>query len=93
MMFCEKAGELVLTEAMKKKFILVKKLRGHVITSISNSAVKLATQIFTGKVMWKCCFDEVLVPVVALAAQCTEGVQFNWAHYLCGEFLPNFCKA
>ena len=43
--------------------------------------------------MWKCHVDEVPTPVIALAAQCVEGVQFNWANYLCGKFLANYYKA
>lgn len=33
------------------------------------------------------------VPVLAPVAQCVERVQFNWACYLCSEFLVNFRKA
>lgn len=43
--------------------------------------------------MRKCRADEVLPLVVALAEQCTEGVQFNWSEFLCKYFLENFCKA
>ena len=43
--------------------------------------------------MRKCHADEVPAPVVALAAQCTEGVQFNQVNYLCGEFLANYREA
>jgi len=31
--------------------------------------------------------------VVALAEQCIEGVQFNWAEFLCEEFLTNYKEA
>lgn len=37
--------------------------------------------------------DEVLVPMISLAAQCTEGVHFNWSCYLCSEFLVNCREA
>jgi len=43
--------------------------------------------------MWKCRVDEVLALVVALVAQCVEGVQCNRACYLCGDFLANHCEA
>lgn len=39
--------------------------------------------------MRKCRADEVLAPVVSLAAECVEAVQFNWERYLCSEFLAN----
>jgi len=39
--------------------------------------------------MQKCGVDEVPTLVIALAAQCAEGFQFNWVCYLCGEFLVN----
>lgn len=68
-----KGGELALAEAMKKKFKLEKK-RGYAISSISNPAVKVETQILAGKVMRKCCTDEVPVPVIVLMAQCAKGV-------------------
>ena len=43
--------------------------------------------------MRKCCTDEVPTPVVALAEQCTKGVQFNWSKFLCTKFLENCCEA
>lgn len=43
--------------------------------------------------MRKCHVDEVPMPVISLAAQCTEGVQFNWKNYLCCEFLANCREA
>jgi len=62
---------------MKKKLKLEKKKRVYAISSINNLVVKVATQILVRKVMRKCRVDEVLVLVIALAAQCTEGVQLN----------------
>lgn len=76
---------------MKDKLKLVKKLQGYSVTSITNLAVKVSTQILAGKVMRKCRMDDVSAPVFSLVAQCIEGVQFNWVHYLCSEFLAN-CK-
>jgi len=35
----------------------------------------------------------VPAPVVSLTAHCAEGIQFNWANYLCGEFLANCHEA
>lgn len=90
--FGGKASEHALAEGIKEKFKLVKKPRGYTISSISDLAVKVATQILEGKVMRKCRTDEVSAPVIALAAQCVEGVQFNWARCLCGEFLVNYCE-
>ena len=78
---------------MKQKFELEKKKQGYAISSINNNAVHVATQILAGKVMWKCHADEVPVPVVTLASQCAEGVQFNWENYLCDEFLENYREA
>ena len=77
---------------MKEKFKLVKS-RGYAISSICNPTVKVETQILARKVMRKCCVDEVLAPVVALAQQCVEGVQFNWSDYLHGEFLTKCHEA
>lgn len=82
-----------LAEKMKNKFKLVKKLHRYSITSIIDPAVKIAMQILTLKVMRKCLTDEVSAPVVSLAAQCMEGVQFNWVHYFCREFLANYREA
>jgi len=65
---------LVLVDAMKTKYELEKKKRGYTISNIKDKEIRIATQIITGKVMHKCRTDEVLVPVVALAKQCTEGV-------------------
>ena len=68
---------MAIAEAMKKKYKLEKNKRGYTISSINNKVVKVVTQILAGKVMWKCYVDEVPAPVVALAEQCVEGVQFN----------------
>ena len=43
--------------------------------------------------MRMCRADKVTVPVVALAKQCVEGVQFNWFEFLYKEFLENFHEA
>ena len=91
--FSREIGERDLAECMKNTYKLVKKVQGYSIMSISNPLVWLATQILIGMVMWKCCMDEVLAPVMALMAQCAEGVQFNWVNYLCGEFLANYHEA
>jgi len=92
MIFGGKGGEQALVESMKEKFKLVKKPRGYAISSICDPAVKVAMQILARKVMRKCCADEVSMPVVTLAAQCTEGVQFNWLDYLRREFLRTAAK-
>ena len=88
-----KRNNLAIAEAMKKKFKLEKKKRGYVISNINNATVKVMTQILVGKVMRKCCVDEVPALVVSLATQCTEGVHFNWVDYLCIEFLESCCEA
>ena len=72
-----KSDDLAIAEAMKKKYKLARTKRGYAISSISDKVVKMTTQILAGKVMRKCRADEEPVPVVALAEQCTEGVQFN----------------
>lgn len=87
-----KGGELAFAEVMKTKFKLEKKKWGYAISNINNLVVKVETQILTGKVMRKCCADEVPTLVIALVAQCAVGVQFNWADYLCGEFITNYRK-
>lgn len=86
-----KSGDLALAEAMKKKYKLERKYRGYVISSIRDKGVHVATQLLAKKVMRKCRANEVLATVVALAEQCAEGVQFNWAAFLYEEFLTN-CK-
>jgi len=93
MIFGSKGGEQALAESMKEKFKLVKKLHGYAISSICDPTMMVAMQILAGKVMWKCCIDEVLTPVVMLAQQCVEGVQFSWSNYLHGEFLASCREA
>lgn len=78
---------------MKTKYKLEKKKRGYSITSIKDKRVHIATQLLASKVIRKCRIDEVLAPVVVLAEQCVEGVQFNWVKFLCEEFLLNFQEA
>lgn len=89
----EKSSDLAIAEVMKKKYKMEKKKRGYVISSIKSIVVKVATQILAGKLMWKCHVDEVLAPMIALAEQCIEGVQFNWSEFLCKEFLKNCPEA
>jgi len=62
-----KGSDLALAKAMKMKYKLEKKKTGYAISSIKDKAIRVATQILTGKVMRKYCADEVAVPVVALA--------------------------
>jgi len=69
--FGRKGGEYALAESMKERFKMVKKPRRYAISSISDPTVKVATYILAGKVMRKCCIDEVSVLVIVLAAQCT----------------------
>ena len=61
--------------------------------SIKDKGVRVATQLLARKLMRKCRADEVPAPVVALAEQFAEGVQFNWAQFLCEEFLMNCREA
>lgn len=72
-----KSRDLALEEAMKKKYKLEKKKRGYIISSSQDKGVHSTTQLLAGKVMRKCCGDEVPAPVVALAEQCAKGVQFS----------------
>ena len=72
-----KGNDLGIAEAMKTKYKLEKKKRGYAISNIKDKADHIATQILAGKVMRKCRADEIPAPVVALAQQCAEGVQFN----------------
>jgi len=54
-------------DQMKSDFRLVKKSRGYTISSISDGVVQFVAQILVGKIMPKCCADEVMTPVVSLA--------------------------
>lgn len=91
MMFGGKSGEHTLAETMKEKCKLVKEPWDYAILIICDPVVMVAMQILAGKVMRKCRIDEVSVPVVALVAQCAEGVQFNCASYLCGGSYCPLC--
>lgn len=89
----KKGSDLALAESMKAKYKLEIKKRGYAISSIKDKGVHIATQLLASKVMRKCRVDEVPVPVVALAEQCAEGVQFNSVEFLCKEFFINCRKA
>lgn len=91
--FGGKTSECDLAENMKNKFELVKELHGYSIMSITDPMVKIATQILFGKFMRKCHVEKVPTPVISLVAQCAEGVQFNWLHYLCSKLLANCHEA
>lgn len=65
--FCGNVVEKDLVDKMKKDFELVKKPHSYSITSINDPTGKISTQIVSGKVMRKCCMDEVLAPVISLA--------------------------
>lgn len=71
--FGRKTSQCDLAKKMKDKFKLKKKSCRYSITSITNPAMRISTQILVGKVMIKCHADEVLAPVVSLATQCVEG--------------------
>lgn len=72
-----KSSNLALIEAMKPKYKLEKRKQGYVIASIKEKGVCIATQLLAGKLMRKCCTNEVPASVITLAEQCAEGVQFN----------------
>lgn len=76
--------------SMKKKFGLEKGKRIYDINSISYQEVHFAAHILAGKIMRKCWENEVPASVVSLAAQCANGVQYNWADYLCKEFFDDY---
>lgn len=78
---------------MKGKYKLEKKKRSYIISSIRDKGVRIATQLLDNKMMRKCRADEVPVPVVMVAEECMEGVQFNWVEFLCEEFLINCREA
>lgn len=88
-----KSSDLALVEAMKAKYKLENKKRAYAITNIKDKGVHIATQLLDGKVMRKCCTNEIPGPVVALVEQCAEGVQFNSAKFLSEEFLINYREA
>lgn len=92
-MIVRKSSDLALTEAMKKKYKLEKKKRGYAISSIKNKGVRVTTQLLAGKVMRKCCGDEVQALVVALDEKCAKWIQFSWVEFLCEEFSTNFKEA
>ena len=75
--FGRKKSKCDLAEKMEDKFKIVEKLCEYLITSITDLVVKVSTYILASKVMRKCRADEVPTPVVSLAAQCIEGIQFN----------------
>jgi len=77
---------------MKKEYHLLKKSREYSVTSIIGQEVQFFAHILVGKVMRKSHVEKLLAPIVSLTAQCSKGVQFNWAQYLCEEFLENFCE-
>lgn len=91
--FGGESGEKELADKMKLEFGLVKKSHRYSIHFIQYQTLQFATQILEGKIMRKCHADEFLAPIVSLSAQCMKGVQYNWAKYLCKEFLVNYREA
>jgi hypothetical protein len=51
----------------------------------------MGEKILSCKMLRKCHREEVLVGVVAVAAQCVEGTTMSWAPYLLNLFLDD-CK-
>jgi len=56
------------------KYKLEKKKRGYEISSIKDKGVRVATKTLASKLMRKFRTNEVPMPVIALAEQCTKGV-------------------
>ena len=69
-----KGSDLALVEAMKTKYKLEKKKRGYANSNIKEKGVHTTTQLLAGNVMRKCHANEVLAPVIGLAAQCAKGL-------------------
>jgi len=53
------SSDVGLAEAMKAKYKLEKWKRGYVVASIKDRGLHIATQLLAGKLMRKCCIDEV----------------------------------
>ena len=53
----------------------------------------MGTRLLACKLMRKCQVAIVPAYVIQLARQCVKGVFFNWAQYLCEEFLANVHKS
>ena len=62
-----------------------------IIKSISDQGTQLGTMLLAYKMMRKCQVTSVPAYIIRLAAN--EGVCFNWAQYLCDEFLTNVRKS
>lgn len=88
-----KSSNFALAEAMKAKYKMEKRKQGYLIASMKDQGVHIATHMLVGKLMRKFYIDELPVSIIALSEQCTEGVQFNWAQFLCNEFLTNCREA
>lgn len=65
----------------------------YVIASIKDRGFCITTQLLAGRLMRKCRTDEVPESVTALVEQCAEGIKFNWAEFLCEEYLMNCREA
>ena len=87
--FVGKDQDHTLADNMKNKYELIKGKMGYDINSIDDQAVFFTAHIVDRNIIRKCHTNEVPASMVYLAAQCTNGVQYNQAGYLCKEFLDD----
>ena len=59
------------------------------IQTINDPATQMGTRLLAYKLMRKCQVVTILTYVIWLSGWCEKGVSFNWAQYLCDEFLAN----
>lgn len=69
-----KSSDMALIETIKAKCKLEKRKRGYIIASIKSQGVRIATQLLVGKLLRKCCTNEVPTYVISLAEKRTKGV-------------------
>lgn len=80
-------GETI--EYVRKTYHVERNTWDFIIKSISDQGTQLGTMLLACKMMRKCQFTSTPANVIQLAGQFKKGVCFNWAQYLCDEFLTN----
>ena len=74
---------------MYQKYHVDRNTQEFIMKTISDQGTQLGTMLLACKMMRKCQVTSVPAYVIRLAIQCAKGVCFNWAQYLCDEFLTN----
>ena len=77
------------TTKMKIKYKIKRVGRGFLIPLIKDADVQFTARILSFKLLHKMRENECTTGAIEIAEKCTQGVTFNWSHFLLNELIDD----